>query len=504
MRLVTTDEMKTWERYWSEQGVSMASLMEIAGRAIYQCVMSLLEERKNGRIAVVAGCGNNGGDALVVARLAALAGVDTRVVLVGNSSQGSELNLQQQKLLVLHGVTIELGAEIKNPEQWLHDVDIVVDGLLGTGYKGSVRDGIRKWIETINERRIKYGTEVVSIDIPTGIDADTGEVNDIAIQASITVTLGAMKRGLCFYPGRKMAGELVFSDLGLGMGALIDQSLPEMVTKLSDYVWSRNPIAHKGTQGHVGMVGASESMEGAILIAASAALATGAGKVTVYVPGGIRRNMVGIHPEVMVRGCGTGSVWRENAFEEDVLNAADALVVGCCMGRNDDITESVLSWIQKISCPYVLDADGLFALAKSRKRILLHGNVITPHLGEAAKLLHVEPVEIERKRIFYAAELSKKYHCVTVLKGAPTIVADANENVYVNMHGNPGMATAGMGDALAGMIGALLAKGLSPLESAREAVCWHSLAGDDACHRHGYGFTAMDVVNCVPNLTWGV
>lgn len=504
MYLVTASEMKEWENSWQRRGVSMSVLMEVAGKGIVDCLFRHYEVTDTARLVFLAGTGNNGGDALVAARWALLEGLNVRVVLVGDPGYGSDLNLLQRNLAKESGIDIISSRSIRDEAAFLRDADIIVEGLSGTGLQGPLRPEAARWVQAANVRRQDYGTQIIAIDVPAGVYGDDGACGDVVLDADLTVVMGWLKRGLCFYPARSYAGTVEILSLGLPANVLEEMPLVFATGKEDFLLPYRSPTAHKGTNGHVGVFAASWGMEGAAILASQAALAAGAGKVTTSVPAQVREVIAGKIPELMVRGYGVSDHWTAATVAEIDVSMYDALVIGCGIGRQVDTTEWVAALLAKVDVPFVLDADGLYALAQFDTVIDLDGNIITPHTGEAARLLNISAAEIEKDRIAYAKQLSDKYHCTAVLKGAPTVVATVSGQVYVNLSGNAGLATAGTGDTLAGIIAALLAQGFTTVDAARFGVYWHGAAGDMALAHSGYGFTASDVADMLKYVRNGM
>ncbi len=497
MYLVTTEEMKQWETYWENKGMSMAALMEVAGQRAYYFARTYYGFSRQSKITVLAGYGNNGGDALVFARLASMEGIPVQVVRVGNIDRSSALANTQTRLLKECGIPTYDSAKIDDAISFLRNSDIIVEGIVGTGVKGNLRPETARWVHSCNICGAE-GCKVIALDVPAGVNSNTGQCGEIVLHADTTLVFGQMKVGLVLYPGKIHAGNTVFLSLGLPTGKFSEICQVKAITEKNFHLPKRLPTAHKGKNGHVGIFAGSEGMEGAALLAAKAALAAGAGKVTLVVPGGIRHILAGKVPEVMVKGIGEKTYWTAETVQEMDLSVYDAIAIGCGIGRQRETIEWVRCMMEIINCPSVWDADALYALAVNEKCKLPSKSLITPHVGEASRLLSISAWEIERDRIDNAKNLAMLYKCTSVLKGAPTIIAALKGKMYVNTSGNAGLATAGTGDTLTGIIAALLAQGMSDVEAAAMGVYWHGAAGDIAYNKAGVGFTAGDVALYLP------
>lgn len=460
------------------------TLMERAGAAAFAELRRVWPEAR--RIAVVTGKGNNGGDGYVLARLAKAAGLDVGVLQVGQPGGADAA----QALGTLH----KQGLALKTfAAAYLEVADVVVDAVLGTGLHGAPEEPFASAIAAINA----CGKPVLALDIPSGLNADTGALAGQAIRADHTVCFVAWKRGLFTGAGPEQTGTVVLAGLELP-DSVFGEWPPGAELILPHPLPARARHAHKGDFGHVLALGGERGMAGAIRMAGEAALRVGAGLVSV----GTRAEHAPLislaRPELMARAVeGT-----DDPVLAELLGRASVLVLGPGLGRSAwsrFLFESALS----SGKPMVLDADGLNLLAETGGEC--EHWVLTPHPGEAARLLEVSTRDIQSDRFAAARALAERYGGSVVLKGAGTVVAGREGVFGVCAAGNPGMASGGMGDVLAGVIGGLLAQGLTPAAAARLGVALHAEAGDRAAAEGGErGLVATDLLPWLRRLVNGV
>lgn len=525
MYIVNSAQMRELDRRTIEDiGIPSAALMANAGRAIAEEIISLCrtrgEFREDGNEGggrgegysslirgdaaleldkperehwlILAGKGNNGGDGLVAARYLREAGIGVTVAyaLPPEQLQG-DARLQREAALALgipmlvHGRdAVDYGA-----------CTGIVDALLGTGAHGEPRGAYADMIAAANAS----GKIIVSADIPSGVNADTGEVSQPCIAARLTVCLAFLKRGLTQYPGAAAAGEVVVRSIGIpselcgqqeGMAFLLTEATLRGRLRV-DTARRRSPDGHKGTYGHVLVAAGSPRMSGAGLLCSRAALRAGSGLVTWALPAPLLPHMAGAAPEIMLAPAAGGD-WDE-ASAESVLELAqsrDVLAIGPGLGRFDSDGRWLRSLWEGAECPLVVDADALNMLADCEDMASWTGRkadtVLTPHPGEMARLAGLSTKEIQRDRMAAAVHYAAAHQVTLVLKGARTIIAAPDGTAYVNMTGNAGMATGGSGDVLTGIIAALLAQGLTGPQAAAYGVYLHGLAGEAAAARRGH------------------
>ena len=461
-----------------EYGISGNILMERAGEAAFAALRAAWPEAR--RITVLCGIGNNGGDGFVVARLAREQGFDVDVYQIGDAAriQGDALAARQRLL----GVDVV-------PRDWsgqpLDGTDVLVDALLGTGLGGEVRSPFREAIEAVNGT----GVPVLALDIPSGLDADTGMPHGVAIRATETITFIGLKPGMLTALGPDHCGELRFDDLKLPaeIYARIRPAARRLVTgELRQALRPRPRASHKGDFGHVLLVGGNHGMSGAVRLAGEAALRTGAGLVSIATRRDHAPVVSAARPELMSHGIESAEALKQLSARATVIAAGPGL------GRDDWAREMIAIAVAR-NLPVVVDADALNLLANIP--LQRPDWILTPHPGEAARLLETDTAEVMADRFAAARRLAEKYSATVVLKGVGTIVQPRDGIPGICTAGNPGMATAGMGDVLTGVIAALVAQGLSLTEAAGLGVCLHAEAGDLAVRGIGErGLLAGDMM----------
>ena len=459
-------------------GIPGIRLLHRAGAAAFAALRERWPVAR--RLSVVCGAGNNAGDGYVVAGLARDAGFDVQLLQVGDPCK-----VKGEALAAKRFAECRLGA-ISQTQDWDIQGDVVVDALLGTGLRGEVRETFRQAIERINAA----GKPVLALDVPSGVDADSGGLlTPEPVRADLTVTFVACKAGLATGPGVDYAGDVLTASLGVPE-AVFDQ--PGLAVANGDglRLLQRRRNAHKGDFGRLLIVGGEADMGGAVLLAGEAALRTGAGTATVATRGVNRAAVLARRPELMVRAVETA------ADIEDLASRVDAIAVGPGLGRNE-WGEQLLDACLAAGKPLAIDADGLNIVAERRGlRGLPRGTVLTPHPGEAGRLLGKDAAWVQSRRLEAAAMLSQ-HGAVAVLKGAGTLLAWDGAARGICMAGNPAMATAGSGDVLTGIVGALLGRGLAPHAAAELGVWLHSRAGDEANARCRAALLASDIVRAI-------
>ena len=465
-----------------ERGVPGIRLMKRAGRVAFETLLDIYGRPP--AITVYCGAGNNGGDGYIVAALAAAAKLDVRVVQVAPADKLKGDARLAYELALAEGVEMASADLASAPDR-----GVVVDAMLGTGLKGDVRADAAGVIGAINTS----GLPVLAVDIPSGLCADSGRVLGAAVEAEATVTFIGRKRGLYTGSGPALCGEIFFDDLAVA-GDVFDE-VPGAVV-ISDWAALANNIprrradAHKGLFGHVMIVGGDLGFGGAAILAAEAALRSGAGLVSVATR---PEHVAGLNarcPEVMAVGITSGQQL------EPLLARPDVLVVGPGLGRTP-WSEQLLQKSLAAGLPMVIDADALNILGEGRVGATadLSASVMTPHPGEAARLLGCSSGDVQRDRFAAVTALVEKYRAVALLKGAGTLIKGEADGIALCPYGNPGMAAGGMGDVLSGIIGALLAQGLAPQAAAETGAALHGAAGDRAAADMGFvAMAASDVV----------
>ena len=450
-------------------GLGGALLMSRAGEAAFQALRTRWPQAH--RVSVLCGPGNNGGDGLVIARLARLAGMEVTVYLMREAS--AFRGEAERALQALEPLGVDLPVYAGDA---LDDADVVVDALFGTGLARAVEGAMAQAIEAINAARGR-GAGVLAVDIPSGLAADTGAVLGRAVRAHLTPSFIGLKLGLFTGAGPEYAGAVVFADLGVP--AVIYQHVAPAARCIDDGGHGLGPRprdAHKRQFGHVLAVGGDHGTAGAIRMAAEAALRGGAGLVSVATRADHAPVLVQARPEVMASAV-------EQPHELDaLLGRASVIATGPGLGQGA-WGRALWQRLLAADLPMVVDADALNLLAADPAR--RDDWVLTPHPGEAARLLGTSANEVQRDRPSAVAALSRRYGGTAVLKGAGTLVVSGDGALSVCRAGNPGMAVGGMGDVLCGFIAALLAQGLEPGRAACLGVLWHAMSGDRAACRGG-------------------
>ena len=507
MKVVTAQEMRKVDRQTIEQiGIPGAVLMEHAGTAIVRAIHQNFPECQH--IAIVVGKGNNGGDGLVVARQLALAGQPIQIFLVSppeNFAGDALSNLQIAQNLDLPITLILSEDELEGASSQIASADLIVDSIFGTGLRGGVHGFIGDVIECIN----KTGKPVVAIDLPSGLSADTGLAEGACIQATYTVTMGLPKRGNLIHPGATFTGKLEVADIGFPSSVIDAQSIQINWTQPSDAAQLlplRSTHSHKGTYGRVFVVAASTGMTGAAALTSAGALRVGAGLVTLGAPKSLNPILEVKLTEVMTLPLpetaeGSLALEAKSHIIEAVDRTKSVLAIGPGLSQHPETVALVHSLIRERDAPTVIDADGINALSRSKEILssLSPQTVLTPHPGEMARLIGRTVEALERDRIGIAQRFAETHNVTLVLKGAPTVVARGNGEVWINSTGNAGMATGGMGDVLTGLIAGLMAQKVPAFDAAVLGVYLHGLAGDIVAESIGmHGLMAGDVLNNVP------
>lgn len=489
--LYDAEGMRAVDRWAIEgRGVPSLELMEAAGRAVAEAVAGLAPQ---GPVRVVCGKGNNGGDGFVAARLLREMGFEVEALLLwpGEELRGdAAVNFER------------FGGELIESDlgERLTGSGAVVDAIFGTGFEGAPREPAAAAIEAING----CGAPVVACDIASGVDASSGEVAGVAVEADVTVSFHAAKLGQRVAPGKWHTGELRVAPIGIPAGAPGEAIAGEIDPAVLSLPPRRGPRSTKFSSGQVAIAGGSRGLTGAVRMASLAAIRSGAGYATVAVPADLEAVFEIAQPEVMSVGCPGGDGCLMPASRKSVLRTferAAAGILGPGLGKNPGSFELAREVVGDIKAPLVIDADGLNAFAGRLEELAARPapTVLTPHAGELGRLLERDSDETDAHRLASAREAAEAAGAVVVLKGDDTIVTDGRR-VAVNALSSPALATAGSGDVLSGMVAALLARGLEPFAAACAAVIAHARAGRDAAARSGAAESviASDVIDSVP------
>lgn len=489
---LNADEMRAIDAWAIEkQGVPSLDLMETAGIAVAQAAA---EVARPGSAVVVCGKGNNGGDGLVAARHLSETGFEAEALLLGRPSDMSD-DARDNLDRFRNARRVEPG---ELPEA-MKGAGVIVDAVFGTGFAGEPRDPAASAIDAVNSA----GAPVVATDIASGVNASTGEVEGKAVWADLTVTFHAGKLGHWIAPGKDHTGELRVAPIGIPEGAPTEASAGLINPRVLELAPHRAAGSTKFSSGQVVIVGASRGLTGSVCLSASAAIRTGAGYATVAVPSDLEAIFETKLTEVMSLGCASREGRLRPAASEQILGATEraaCVVLGPGMGREQSTQRLAQELVERIEVPLVLDADGLNAHAGRIEKLAERKAplVMTPHAGELARLLKTDSEAIGARRLESAREGAKRSGGILLLKGDDTIVTDG-ERVAVNRVSSPGLATAGTGDILSGMIGAMIARGVEPFAAACAGVVAHSRAGRAAADLVGTdSVIAGDVIDSIP------
>lgn len=502
MKVSTAAEMREIDRRAIQEfGIPGAALMENAGGEVARKVAGIVGPLTDKLVCIFTGKGNNGGDGFVAARHLTGRGARVKVFLLG-AAEGvtGDARIHLDVWRNMGGDIIEINEE----RDWdkakfaVAFADCLVDALLGTGFHGETGGHLAEAINIMNTGK----KPVVAVDIPSGIDADTGQARGAAVRASHTVTFALSKPGLLLHPGASHAGEITVADIGMPAGLLLAEEIRQNAITagvVKGMFPRRPPEAHKGLNGRVAIVAGSTGLTGAAALAAQAAVRTGAGLVTLGVAASLYPLLAVKLTEVMAKPLpetesGVIGLAAADSIAE-LTSACDVLAIGPGLGQAADTQAMVRKIVREAKCPLVIDADALNALA-GYTDILQESEalaVLTPHPGEMARLTGLSVAAINGDRIAAARAAAARWGAIVVLKGAGTVVAFPDEEVYINTTGNAGLATGGTGDVLTGVIAALIAQGLSSHDAAVAGAYLQGLAGDIAAGGCPVGLAASDL-----------
>lgn len=523
--LLSTQQMQMAEKYTIETlGIPSLVLMERAALAVSENIKTLYPRKKWNNVFVISGCGNNGADGIAVARILSGFGYSSRILLLGNPDKMTSECETQLNIVRNMGIPVCL-ANMKNdllPEQFLTELSsqkesgIIIDGLFGIGLNRPLNQNTACFVETINRIAKESDIPIVSIDVPSGLDATTGRIKGNAFRADTTVTFEHMKTGHLLRKGPLYCGKLLVSKVGIDTGRITeDETIKCMETKDLTFP-QRPPNGNKGTFGKVICITGSGNMGGAAILSARAALRSGAGMVKVVslcsqlLDASLQRQLLAEDPEIMYEGIPEDE---EACYASLNANFAwcDSLLLGCGLSVSPmalKITEYVL---ENYKGKLIIDADGLNLLAQKRsflqkRKELGLSAILTPHPGEFQRLFSAElgydkDLQMHHEREFIT-KVSQKYGIILVAKDAKTIITDGKE-VYINTSGNSGMATAGSGDVLAGMLAGFLAPVymIPSAQNAAKVVYLHGLCGDYAAELLNEQYmNAGDLIRCLPQV----
>lgn len=464
--------------------------MVLMERAACSVVQEIKKQMPAGsRVLLVCGTGNNGGDGLAAGRILRQQGYRVTLVMPGDLSKASEETARQLEICKAYGM--EILKEI--PKE---TAEVVVDALFGIGLSRVLEGTYYKIVEQMNE----MDAYKIAIDIPSGIHADTGEVMGTAFRAAVTVTFGFCKLGIRLYPGAEYAGRIEVADIGITSESFLGEPFvnyelePEDLQQLP----KRKNYSNKGSYGKVLVVAGHKNMAGAAFLSAKAAYVTGAGLVKIYTEEANRQIIQQLLPEAVLETYEPKQEWRESL--KDSLDWADVIVAGPGMGTDKKAEEIIKVILEYAKVPVVLDADGLNITARHKEWLqeTEASVIITPHLSEMSRLVQKSIISIQKQLLQVAREFAEEYNVVCVLKDARTITALPDGRAYINTSGNNGMATAGAGDVLTGVLAGLMAQRMKPEKAASIGVYLHGSGGDCILSQTGnYGMMAQDIIEGV-------
>jgi hydroxyethylthiazole kinase-like uncharacterized protein yjeF len=502
---MTNQEMAAIDR-WSMKrlGIPGMVLMENAGRGCANIIEEYFE-LEDLKILIICGRGNNGGDGFVMARHLVNRGAQVQTILTGKGSGLKGDALSNYRLCRHTGIPIHETVDMRKVKKVSRDFqpDVIVDAVFGTGFKGAPERFYRSLIEFIN------GSDafIFSIDIPSGINGDTGQYTDVCVMADATATMCLPKRGNYLYPGRAACGDLYVVDIGVPYHLVAD-GYPRIIDydDIAELLPVRSPAGHKGSFGTVLIIAGARGFSGAAAMASMAALRTGAGMVRLAAPRGIMDALESKLLEVVkipLSQTREESIGPEAADELVApLKDSDAIIIGPGITTNPGTAAFVLEFLPRIRVPAVIDADALNILAKNPAvfRKIKAPRILTPHPGELGRITGMAPHDINQDRIDLSARVARELRAVLVLKGAPSVIATPDGESYVNPTGNSGLASAGSGDVLAGMIAGFLAQHCSLSQASRLGVFLHGLCADLATDElNEYALTAGDLIERIPD-----
>lgn len=513
MELIATGKQMQWcDRTAIEKcGIPSIVLMENAGRTIADVIEKEFGPLNGKLVYLMCGKGNNGGDGFVVARHLYNRGADVKVFLCARQSElkgdaktnaGALLtSVKWGKARTIEFLENATAQKLKNRPT----PQIIVDALFGTGFSGAVRGEYQKIIEWINASNAK----VVAVDIPSGVNADNGRVENVAVHADVTVTMGLRKTGLLVHRGRECSGKVYVADIGIPRLVYERSGIRTWLVQQADVrrMLPRRPFdAHKHSVGKIFVLAGSRGLTGAAVMSCQSAMRAGAGAVVLGTPKSllpiIAKKLTEVMPHPLEETEEQSVSMRALKEIDRFVRWCDLAIIGPGLGRNKETEELILSLIRSIDKPILVDADGLNALAsdpsvlKKRKAEV----ILTPHTGELSRITHRSVEQIEGDRVEVARTEAKNLKSILVLKGAPTVTATPSGEVFVNSTGNAGMATAGAGDVLSGTIAALWGQHIPSVDAAICGVFLHGLAGDLAKDKYGeMSLVATDILECLPS-----
>ncbi len=504
MKILSKDQMRELEKIAVENGATYFSLMEKAGQNVAKTLIEKMNAKRGDKVSILCGKGNNGGDGFIAGIHLRDFGIDAQIVLVEEDPKTSD---------AIHALAKSAYSKVPIWRFWevsnvvydkIRQSDFIIDAVYGIGFRGELNSKIKNLIEfcNLNNKRI------LSVDIPSGVECDSGEIFSTAFKSEMTISFSTLKPAHILYPSVDFCGQTIVSDVG------IDKNLVECfpcLYKTIDKIDVQNSLpkreisAHKGSNGTLMTICGSYFMSGATIMSIKSALRSGVGLIKAVIPEKIYNTLAQSVHECIYIPVNGGSDKTFNLNQADYIlenmENVNAVLIGCGISQESGVDEFVYKIIKSSKKPLIIDADGINAIAKHIDVLkeVYTSVILTPHPKEMARLLGVTVAEIQSNRIKYAKELSIAYKVITVLKGAKTVVSNEVGDVFVNLNGNSGMAKAGSGDVLAGIISSLVAQGINTFDATKAGVYIHGLAGDIA--ENEIGKTSMlptDIIDKLP------
>ena len=502
MKIAQVKEMKQMDEIAIRKyGISDNILMENAGLSVFQIINNNFKVAKSNFI-IFCGIGNNGGDGLVVARKLFSNGANIKICILDNPEKYKNAAMKNWNIVRKLNLPIMIQPTIEEIKSTIDNESIIIDAIFGTGLTRNIKGYYYNIIQLINQ----ISNKVISIDIPSGIDGNTGQIKGIAIRSNYTVTFGLPKIGNILYPGYVYGGRLYLSHISFPPELYNTEDLNIQVNSFTQ-IPERSESGHKGTFGNALFISGSKNYFGAPYFSSLSFLKTGGGYSRLATPASMVPFIASKAHEVVFlpqKETSTGSLSLDNFAElKEWSEKVDVVIIGPGLSLEEETQELIRKLTTEIKKPLLIDGDGLTAISKDinilKKR--KHPTILTPHPGEMARLTKVSIYEVEKNRINITKKYSKEFNSVIVLKGAHTIIGLPCGKIYINMTGNSGMASAGSGDVLTGTIGAMYALGLSIEDAVKEGVLIHGFAGDLAAKDKGKdGTTASDIMNSLSDV----
>ncbi|MGM0378123.1 MAG: NAD(P)H-hydrate dehydratase [Bacillota bacterium] len=505
MKVLTNQQMKTIEKIaMDDYKIPSIVMMENAAYSVLNEILDVISNKQE--VLIFCGTGNNGGDGFALSRLLTSHNIENKVIILGDIDNIKKNALLNLNILKANNTTIKnvkSDLDLKKIVSLIKSDDLIVDAIFGTGLNRPVKGIYKKTIQCI----LNLKNYIISIDIPSGINGNNGHIEGVAVEADRTVTMFLPKFGNVLFPGAQYNGKLIIGDIGIFKEIISDLDLKNNLIKLEmikKFLPKREQNSHKGTYGKAFIIAGSIGLTGAAILTCKAALKSGIGLLKLYIPESVDTVISSNIAEVITKPLkeardGIISLSSIDEIIKDSKNA-DVIAIGPGCTNTNELKEIVKRFINKYEKTLVLDADGLNALSKEVS--LLNNRVgqtiLTPHLGEMSRLIDKSVEYIEKNKISVAKEFSQKYNVILVLKGARTIISRPNGNIYINLNGNSGMATAGTGDVLTGIITSFVAQGIESWKACILGVFIHGYTGDYMVEKKGkYGLVAGDLVDGV-------